>query len=58
MLKVFGNPADDDVISVRDGKDHLIGSVIYDSKSQIVTQRLSRRKQILDLEQTCSHPKQ
>jgi 23S rRNA (cytosine1962-C5)-methyltransferase len=57
VLKVFGDPADGDVISLRDGKDHLIGSVIYNSKSQIVARRFSRRKQILDLEQTRSHRK-
>ena len=48
VLKVFGDPADGDVISVRDGKDHLIGSAIYNSKSQIVARRFSRRKQDLD----------
>jgi len=50
VLKVFGDPADGDVISVRDGKDHLIGSAIYNSKSQIVARRFSRRKQDLDLD--------
>src|SRR6201984_272081 len=40
VLKVFGNP--------KDGKDHLIGSAIYNSKSQIVARRFSRRKQDLD----------
>ena len=48
VLKVFGNPADGDVISVRDGKDRLIGSAIYNSKSQIVARRFSRRRQDLD----------
>jgi len=48
VLKVFGNPADGDVISLRDGKDHLIGSAIYNSKSQIVARRFSRRRQDLD----------
>jgi 23S rRNA (cytosine1962-C5)-methyltransferase len=50
VLKVFGKPADGDVISLRDGKDHLIGSAIYNSKSQIVARRFSRRKQDLDLD--------
>jgi 23S rRNA (cytosine1962-C5)-methyltransferase len=50
VLKVFGNPEDGDVISLRDGKDHLIGSAIYNSKSQIVARRFSRRKQDLDLD--------
>ncbi len=49
VLKVFGKPADGDVISLKDGKDRLIGSAIYNSKSQIVARRFSRRKQELDL---------
>jgi 23S rRNA (cytosine1962-C5)-methyltransferase len=48
VLKAFGNPADGDVISLKDGKDHLIGSAIYNSKSQIVARRFSRRRQDLD----------
>ncbi|MEP6603752.1 MAG: class I SAM-dependent rRNA methyltransferase [Spartobacteria bacterium] len=48
VLKVFGSPEDGDVISLRDGRDHLIGSAIYNSKSQIVARRFSRRKQDLD----------
>ena len=50
VLKVFGKPADGDVISLKDGKDRLIGSGIYNSKSQIVARRFSRRKQDLDLD--------
>ena len=50
VLKVFGNLADGDVISLKDGRDHLIGSAIYNSKSQIVARRFSRRKQDLDLD--------
>jgi 23S rRNA (cytosine1962-C5)-methyltransferase len=50
VLKVFGNPADGDVISLKDGKDRLIGSVIYNSKSQIVARRFSRQRQDLDLD--------
>ena len=50
VLKVFGSPADGDVISLKDGKDRLIGSAIYNSKSQIVARRFSRRKQPLDLD--------
>lgn len=48
VLKVFGKPNDGDVISLKDGKDHLVGSAIYNSKSQIVARRFSRRKQDLD----------
>jgi 23S rRNA (cytosine1962-C5)-methyltransferase len=50
VLKIFGSPEDGDVISLRDGKDRLIGSAIYNSKSQIVARRFSRRKQDLDLD--------
>ncbi len=50
VLKVFGSPADGDVISLKDGRDRLIGSAIYNSKSQIVARRFSRRKQDLDLD--------
>jgi len=50
VLKVFGNLADGDVISLKDGKDHLIGSAIYNSKSQIVARRFSRRRQDLDVD--------
>src|SRR6266567_4081886 len=50
VLKVFGNPSDGDVISLKDGKDRLIGSAIYNSKSQIVARRFSRRRQDLDID--------
>ncbi|MDQ3200465.1 MAG: class I SAM-dependent rRNA methyltransferase [Verrucomicrobiota bacterium] len=50
VLKVFGSPNDGDVISLKDGRDHPIGSAIYNSKSQIVARRFSRRKQNLDLD--------
>lgn len=48
VLKVFGDPTDGDVISLKDGKDKLIGSAIYNSKSQIVARRFSRQRQELD----------
>lgn len=50
VLKAFGSPADGDVISLKDGRDRLIGSAIYNSKSQIVARRFSRRRQELDLD--------
>ena len=50
VLKVFGKPADGDVISLKDGRDKLIGSAIYNSKSQIVARRFSRQRQELDLD--------
>ena len=46
--KIFGNPADGDVISIKDGRDKLLGSAIYNSRSQIIARRFSRRRQILD----------
>jgi 23S rRNA (cytosine1962-C5)-methyltransferase len=50
VLKAFGDPADGDVISLKDGRDRLLGSAIYNSKSQIVARRFSRRRQDLDLD--------
>src|SRR6516164_6125832 len=50
VLKVFGNPGDGDVISLKDGRDKLIGSAIYNSKSQIVARRFSRQRQDLNLD--------
>ena len=50
VLKVFGKPGDGDVISLKDGRDRLIGSAIYNSKSQIVARRFSRQRQDLDLD--------
>jgi 23S rRNA (cytosine1962-C5)-methyltransferase len=50
VLMVFGSPADGDVISLKDGRDRLLGSAIYNSRSQIVARRFSRRKQDLDLD--------
>src|SRR6266704_7208888 len=50
VLKTFGSPTDGDVISLKDGRDHLIGTAIYNRKSQIVARRFSRRKQDLDLD--------
>ena len=50
VLKAFGGPADGDVISLKDGRDRLLGSAIYNSKSQIVARRFSRQRQDLDLD--------
>ncbi len=50
VLKLFGAPNDGDVISLKDGRDRPLGSAIYNSKSQIVARRFSRRKQDLDLD--------
>ena len=50
VLKTWGKPTDGSVITIKDGKDRLIGSGIYNSKSQIVARRFSRQKQELDLD--------
>src|SRR5213080_3289958 len=50
LLKVFGNPADGDVISIKDGRDRMLGSAIWNSKSKIVARRFSHRRQELDLD--------
>ena len=50
VLKTFGNPADGAVISIKDGRDRMLGSAIYNSRSQIVARRFSRRRQDLDAE--------
>jgi 23S rRNA (cytosine1962-C5)-methyltransferase len=44
VVTLFGKRGDGDVISLRDGKDRLIGNAIYKSKSLIVAGRFSRRK--------------
>lgn len=48
VLKVFGQPSAGDVISLKDGRDRLLGSAIYNGGSQIVARRFSRRRQDLD----------
>ena len=48
VLKSFGSPHDGDVISLKDGADRLLGSAIYNSRSQIVARRISRQRQDLD----------
>ena len=48
VLKSFGAIHDGDVVSLKDPKDRLLGSAIYNSKSQIVARRFSRQRQSLD----------
>ncbi len=48
ILKAFGNPAPGEVVSLKDGKDRLLGSAIYNPASQIVARRFSRQRQELD----------
>lgn len=50
ILKAFGNPQDGEVVSLKDGRDRLLGSAIYNSQSQIVARRFSRQRQELDLD--------
>ncbi len=48
ILKTFGEPKDGGVVSIKDPKDRLLGSAIYNAKSQIVARRFSRQRQELD----------
>ncbi len=48
ILKTFGNPEDGSVVSIKDGRDQLLGVGIYNAKSQIAVRRFSRRRQDLD----------
>jgi 23S rRNA (cytosine1962-C5)-methyltransferase len=48
ILKTFGDPEPGEVISVKDGRDRLLGSAIYNPRSQIVARRFSRQRQELD----------
>src|SRR5205823_8905734 len=50
VLKTFGNPQNGDVVSLKDGRDHLLGSAVYNARSQIVARRFSRQRQDLDLD--------
>src|SRR5438132_8236839 len=50
VVKAFGNPSDGDIVSLKDGKDRMLGSAIFNSKSQIVARRFSRQRQELNLD--------
>jgi len=50
ILKVFGDPLDGQVVSIKDGRDRSLGSGLYNGHSQITVRRFSRRKQDLDRE--------
>jgi 23S rRNA (cytosine1962-C5)-methyltransferase len=50
VQKAFGNPVDGEVVSLKDGRDQLLGTAIYNSKSQIIARRISRQRQELDLD--------
>lgn len=62
VLKVYGHPEDGDVIFLKDGRDRLLGSGIYNSRSPIAARRFSPVKQDLNadflrrrLETACRH---
>lgn len=48
ILKTFGNPADGDVVAIKDGRDRFLGSGIYNAKSRIPVRRFSHHRQALD----------
>jgi 23S rRNA (cytosine1962-C5)-methyltransferase len=50
VLKTFGDPQDGGIVSLKDGRDRMLGSAIYNSRSQIVARRFSRQRQDLDLD--------
>jgi len=50
ILKIFGDPENGGIVSIRDGRDRLLGTGIYNAKSQIVARRFSRQRQDLDLD--------
>jgi 23S rRNA (cytosine1962-C5)-methyltransferase len=50
ILKTFGDPVNGSIVSIRDGKDRLLGTGMYNSRSQIVARRFSRQRQDLDLD--------
>src|SRR5258708_2103369 len=50
VLKVFGDPEPGSFVSLKDGRDRMLGSAIYNPRSQIVARRFSRRREKLDLD--------
>ena len=50
IVKVFGDPEPGSIISIKDGRDRMLGSAIYNPRSQIVARRFSRRREKLDLD--------
>lgn len=53
LLKVFGNPEDGAVVSIRDGRDRFLGSGIFHSASHLPVRRFSRRREDLDADFFC-----
>lgn len=50
ILKTFGAPEDGGLVSLKDGRDRMLGTAIYNSRSHIVARRFSRQRQDLDLD--------
>ncbi len=50
VLKSFGDPQDGEIVSLKDGRDRMLGTAIYNSRSQIIARRFSRQRQDLDLD--------
>ena len=50
ILKTFGDPGNGSIVSIRDGRDRLLGTGMYNAQSQIVARRFSRQRQDLDLD--------
>ena len=50
VLKTFGDPQDGGLVSLKDGRDRMLGTAIFNSRSQIVARRFSRQRQDLDLD--------
>jgi 23S rRNA (cytosine1962-C5)-methyltransferase len=50
ILKTFGDPQNGGLVSLKDGRDRMLGTAIYNSRSHIVARRFSRQRQDLDLD--------
>src|SRR5260370_37072597 len=50
VLKVFGDPEPGSIVSLKDGRDRMLCSAIYNPRSQIVARRFSLRREKLDLD--------
>jgi 23S rRNA (cytosine1962-C5)-methyltransferase len=50
VMKSFGEPKDGEVVSLKNDRDQLLGSAIFNSRSTIVARRFSKQRQDLDLD--------
>ncbi len=48
VQKAYGDPQPGGIVFLKDNRDHLLGSAIYNPASQIVARRFSRQRQHLD----------